>query len=461
MNHKTGRNDPCPCGSGKKFKQCCLANEQALANTETPYAGAVERAVDWLMSKHRHAVMDAINEMLSDRLSHAEQKTLHSLDAETWHGIQLNATEWLIAEGSIYVKGKPQRVIDVLLGMGGPLFAVPQRQWLQQLSERPLRLYDVTDVIAGQQMTLCDALDHDAEPIIVMEKSGSNPELIGTQLAARIMATDGRHEMSGCAYPLSRISAASALGIMRDAQQNFGMEPDLPEFFSFVIRQKWLEQYVRPRQMPGIVDTQTGEPILLVTDHYRVRDWDALEQALAKKRDVDGDRTAGWVRTKKCEDGLTRPRTSINMGNGADKIELFHKNLAEADKGRKWFDKLAGESVEFAGRVLSDPIGMMQNLDPERAGRDSLMPTDIPADALDELIEQTIHRLYDNWADESIPDLGGLTPRQAIKTPAGIERVKGLLRSYEEGERRQAKAQGRREISYAFLWQSIGLDTKR
>ena len=23
---KTGRNDPCPCGSGKKYKHCCLAN---------------------------------------------------------------------------------------------------------------------------------------------------------------------------------------------------------------------------------------------------------------------------------------------------------------------------------------------------------------------------------------------------------------------------------------------------
>lgn len=21
--HKVGRNDPCPCGSGKKFKKCC------------------------------------------------------------------------------------------------------------------------------------------------------------------------------------------------------------------------------------------------------------------------------------------------------------------------------------------------------------------------------------------------------------------------------------------------------
>ena len=24
---KTGRNDPCPCGSGKKYKKCCLASE--------------------------------------------------------------------------------------------------------------------------------------------------------------------------------------------------------------------------------------------------------------------------------------------------------------------------------------------------------------------------------------------------------------------------------------------------
>jgi len=21
--HKVGRNDPCPCGSGKKYKKCC------------------------------------------------------------------------------------------------------------------------------------------------------------------------------------------------------------------------------------------------------------------------------------------------------------------------------------------------------------------------------------------------------------------------------------------------------
>ena len=26
---KVGRNQPCPCGSGKKYKQCCLQNDEA------------------------------------------------------------------------------------------------------------------------------------------------------------------------------------------------------------------------------------------------------------------------------------------------------------------------------------------------------------------------------------------------------------------------------------------------
>nr|WP_243152435.1 SEC-C metal-binding domain-containing protein [Clostridium butyricum] len=27
VNKKIGRNDPCPCGSGKKYKKCCGANK--------------------------------------------------------------------------------------------------------------------------------------------------------------------------------------------------------------------------------------------------------------------------------------------------------------------------------------------------------------------------------------------------------------------------------------------------
>lgn len=29
MNDKIGRNDPCPCGSGKKYKSCCINTPQS------------------------------------------------------------------------------------------------------------------------------------------------------------------------------------------------------------------------------------------------------------------------------------------------------------------------------------------------------------------------------------------------------------------------------------------------
>jgi len=31
INVRVGRNDPCPCGSGRKYKQCCLAKDEAAA----------------------------------------------------------------------------------------------------------------------------------------------------------------------------------------------------------------------------------------------------------------------------------------------------------------------------------------------------------------------------------------------------------------------------------------------
>jgi hypothetical protein len=44
-NEKTGRNDPCPCGSGKKYKRCCLAKDAQLpATPRVPAAKAASVA---------------------------------------------------------------------------------------------------------------------------------------------------------------------------------------------------------------------------------------------------------------------------------------------------------------------------------------------------------------------------------------------------------------------------------
>jgi tetratricopeptide (TPR) repeat protein len=39
---KTGRNDPCPCGSGKKYKQCCLKKDEAAEHEALAAAAAAK-----------------------------------------------------------------------------------------------------------------------------------------------------------------------------------------------------------------------------------------------------------------------------------------------------------------------------------------------------------------------------------------------------------------------------------
>ena len=42
--NKVGRNDPCPCGSGKKFKKCCL---------DKPYQPSAELLADFELGQQR------------------------------------------------------------------------------------------------------------------------------------------------------------------------------------------------------------------------------------------------------------------------------------------------------------------------------------------------------------------------------------------------------------------------
>lgn len=41
---KTGRNDPCPCGSGKKYKRCCQEKDEAERSASRAAAQAAQQA---------------------------------------------------------------------------------------------------------------------------------------------------------------------------------------------------------------------------------------------------------------------------------------------------------------------------------------------------------------------------------------------------------------------------------
>jgi hypothetical protein len=112
-------------------------------------------------------------------------------------------------------------------------------------------------------------------------------------------------------------------------------------------------------------------------------------------------------------------------------------------------------------REITDPAGSLSRGDEAGdvdAPTSAASPTSaLPPEVLAQALEQFIRRHYAHWCDETIPALGGLTPRHVIVMPAGLERAKGLLREYEDGEQRQSAAQGRPAVSYQFLWDALGI----
>ena len=127
MNSKVGRNDSCPCGSGRKYKHCCGRPAAAPTPSSDGHDGAVARALAWLAQHHRKAfaaaLQEAVDEALYDIFDNEDEAhaAMAGIDGELWDHIQLNLTEWLLAEGDIHVKGKRERVADHLLGPRGPL----------------------------------------------------------------------------------------------------------------------------------------------------------------------------------------------------------------------------------------------------------------------------------------------------------------------------------------------------
>ncbi len=68
---KIGRNDPCPCGSGKKFKKCCL-NKKGIE--KTPKARLVPVYTD--IDRLSNSVVDLIKEKKLDEAEIACQKLI-------------------------------------------------------------------------------------------------------------------------------------------------------------------------------------------------------------------------------------------------------------------------------------------------------------------------------------------------------------------------------------------------
>ena len=145
---KIGRNEPCPCGSGKKFKRCCLTKGVPVLSF-TPEdrqiaLGMLESFVEKELGQEDDAAYDLFYDQWHDRLDELDPAWIELSEAVF--------DMWLFLD---YRLSGDTLVVDLLLDR------IPQLdsgvlQYLKLLRDTALRLYEVVDVLPGKSLTLRD-----------------------------------------------------------------------------------------------------------------------------------------------------------------------------------------------------------------------------------------------------------------------------------------------------------------
>lgn len=452
---KLGRNDPCPCGSGKKYKQCCLKSEES--RNINARSEAIAKAVDWLLKKHKTAVHDAIDSVFFGAIDDNDHNYLQESGDEVIENMMGNAFEWLLADGKIFVENDQIRVAELLLGNNGPQFSEMERQRIERLSTTSLRLYEIVELMPGESLMLRDVLLPESQPVQIQSGSYSKSLTQHDFLATRILPIGDHFELSGAAYAFPRTRSRELLKELLVGLK--GREPDSPfakEIASVVITYRWLQLFLNPFELPPLAEQMIGETALFVTDLYRVQDWSALEQVLAAEANIEGSREQGWTHLLEKADSLQQSRFSIYSSNRPDRIKVFYQTPAYADEGRPWLEELAGKSVEFLCREITDLGDVLAHFhsDETKEASDS---TTLSSEQLIELVHSGIQEMYVDWADKPLPILNDKTPREAIQTPEGLEKVKYLLHAYELIDREPDDPKHHVPQLFGFLWQSLGI----
>ena len=82
---------------------------------------------------------------------------------------------------------------------------------------------------------------------------------------------------------------------------------------------------------------------------------------------------------------------------------------------------------------------------------------EIPREVRDQVIRQFMENHYRGWPDTKLPGLDGKTPRDAVRTAKGRERVIEILKDIENGEARNRQA-GEPSYDVSRLRAELGLD---
>ncbi|MFO7928051.1 MAG: SEC-C metal-binding domain-containing protein [Candidatus Humimicrobiaceae bacterium] len=461
---KIGRNDPCPCGSGKKYKKCCGAKKGITEMSKYRY----DRYLQIRNSATQKIYEIAEKEMdcfLDDSLEYLYQNLLLDVDEQApprdeelfdnivgYMGMQLMVFGLPIES---VLKSNPDSISDCYLWKYclknfGNLFSEDEKKFMERLKQGFCGFFKVIDI---------EESPYNYPVVLARDLLGQKTfRIMDRMLAKQVVKHDiicgiacpyeDSHYIMECPAPVSISLEYQGLIEMligdycRDFKKKYKKYltknmrySKVLNLFPAILFLVVLDYcyYLNNLPEPKMVN-RDREEIRFSVSNYKIKDRKLTEEkilALKGMELVEKDNkktTIHW---------LNQENTILGTVYVKKKEISFETN--SVGRLERWKKLVYGIPMELKDTEFTS-LEELKNRSSakERAGKVQ-EELDIPEKEFKEFALGWWDKHYEDWISNSIPALDGLSPEEAVKDPSGRQEVEKLIDEYENHALKEKK----------------------
>lgn len=444
---RAGRNEPCPCGSGKKYKKCHLPIE------ESEHAEGRRATATHVMDVQ---LVARLAEYAQREFGAAWQKLHRDLSARS------DSTLLVLPLAVLSFEADGTSLVDAYLKKHGGRRTSEERRWLKALQASWLSVWEVEAVEPGRNLTLRDLLS--GERRTVLERKGSEVLTMRDAVLARVVDHDGLSLVAGFhASMLTPYSAAEVVERARTAlNPDCGAPADrlreatassaLLDYWEEAVREERLRSLLPPR----LLNTD-GDPLTHTVDRFEVAAGAAREvgglvrgiEGMIEDEDENGAPVYVLLRPRDRSEQESTVVGSVRLD--AEGLRIETNSEARADAAFDLVADACGQRIRHVEREHRELPA------PGTATGAPRTATSAPSPEEARLSAEHKARHYAAWPDLPLPALGDKTPRECAQTPAGRGEVDLLLRHMENREHRNAIGEA---YDFSLVREELGISSR-
>ena len=436
-----GRNDPCPCGSGKKYKRCCFIKEKVSLTTITPHL--LQKTSDEVVSMLlEYAEKTYGNESLLEAWDvHWSDVAGETVDSDNpylqvfipWYIFQWYPEEY---HSNLRFPSKHTVVARFLKENGRKLGNFTQR-FLESAQREPLSFWQVEAIEYGKGMLIKDfVLEREC---FVYEDSGTKTIKKWDILFGQVVGLDEEYILAATGpYPLQpsmfREYIKGFTDRIKESNSHCVNPVDFLEFdVDFVACYKQCVEDLLNPPIPKLHNTDGQKLVFTITRYAFPREKrEEILQKLNSMRNIecvgdDGEESEFlWIvesRQKRFE-----RTTKGNIRIGEDYIQIECNSRSRDREVRTRVENFFGRLIEYEGTDYK-PFELDElketTEDPEHEDLDN------PPEEVSQEFVEMVEGLYMRWADDKVPALENQTPKEAVKDPGGRDKVVAMINDWE------------------------------